>query len=91
VGCLKDAVSGKKTIMCTRPDKAIRELDHRSNDGIDVWLFWNSYTDRVWVAVEDKRSGASLGFEVTAANALAAFHHPYAYANRDHGDHALAA
>ena len=34
--------------MLTTP---IRELDHRCTDGIDVRLLWNSYTDRVSVAV----------------------------------------
>jgi hypothetical protein len=35
--------------------------------------------------------GGSLVFEVDAADALTAFHHPYAYANPDRTGHALAA
>jgi hypothetical protein len=77
--------------MSTTSAIAIRELDRRTNDGIDVRLLWNSRTDRVSVAVADERFGESLVFEVDAADALAAFHHPYAYANPDHTRHALAA
>jgi hypothetical protein len=57
-----------------------RELDHRNNDGIDVRLLWHSVTGRVSIAVVDERSGESLAFEVAATDALAAFHHPFAYA-----------
>ena len=60
--------------MSTTPAIAIRELDHRSNDGIDVWPLWSSHTNRVWVAVKDERLGESLELEVDAADALAAFH-----------------
>ncbi len=61
------------------PQSAIRELDHRYNDGIDVTLLWDSRTDRVFVAVEDERSGQSFEVTVPGADALDAFHHPYAY------------
>jgi hypothetical protein len=43
-------------------------------------LLWNSRTNRVTVAVEDERSGESFELEVDSADALAAFHHPYAHA-----------
>ena len=59
----------------------IRELDSRSNDTIDVALLWNSHTNRVYVAVQDTRRGESFEFEADPADALAAFHHPFAYAN----------
>ena len=42
--------------MRTLPDTAVRELDHRSNGGIDVRLLWNSQTNLVSVAVEDERA-----------------------------------
>jgi hypothetical protein len=77
--------------MYTTPELAIRELDHRSNDGIDVTLLWNSETNRVVVAVEDERSGESFELAVDGADALSAFHHPFAYAYREGSDHALAA
>ena len=57
-----------------------RELDHRNNDGIDVRLLWHAATNQVSIAVVDERSGESLAFEVAAGEALAAFHHPFAYA-----------
>jgi hypothetical protein len=57
-----------------------RELDSRSNDGINVTLLWESHTNRVFVNVEDERLGESLEFGVQPADALDAFHHPYAYA-----------
>jgi hypothetical protein len=63
------------------PDPSIlRELDHRTSDGIDVRLLWSPDTDRLFIAVEDGRLGDSLRFEVAAGEALRAFHHPYAYA-----------
>jgi hypothetical protein len=65
-------------------ESAIRELDQRKNDGIDVPLFWESQSNPVWCFVEDERSGESLRFGV-AADALEAFHHPYFYAYGDHG------
>jgi hypothetical protein len=58
-----------------------RELDHRRADGVDVRLLWNRQTNRVSVAVLDERSGESLAFSVDGADALAAFHHPYAHDN----------
>jgi hypothetical protein len=70
---------------------AIRELDHRVSDGIDVKLLWNSATDRVSVAVGDERSGEFFELAVDPEDALTAFRHPYAYANRAWTRQALAA
>ncbi len=61
-------------------ETAIRELDSRSNDSIDVALLWNSQTNRLYVAVQDTRRGESFEFEADPADALEAFHHPFAYA-----------
>jgi hypothetical protein len=78
--------------MRTTPDPAIRELDHRSGNGIDVSLQWNSLTNRVAVAVEDQRTGEFFELNVVhPEDALIAFHHPYAYASRDWLDDAFAA
>jgi hypothetical protein len=58
-----------------------RELDHRTNDGLDVRLLWDPGEDRVTVAVEDRKTGES--FEVAVGpgqSALDVFRHPYAYA-----------
>jgi YD repeat-containing protein len=64
--------------MSTHTD--YRELDHRDNDGIDVRLLWHPASDRVSIAIVDERSGESMAFEIDPADALAAFHHPFAYA-----------
>ncbi|HEV8249135.1 MAG TPA: hypothetical protein VGQ15_04130 [Gaiellaceae bacterium] len=60
-------------------DIGIRELDHRSGDGLEVTLFWSPATG-AFVAVEDQREGASFQIPVDAADALEAFRHPYAFA-----------
>jgi hypothetical protein len=73
------------------PELAIRELDHRHSDGIDVRLLWNSWTNQVSVAVEDPRSGETFVLEVPSAEAREAFAHPYAYIAGDRADEALAA
>ena len=69
--------------MCTTAETPVRELDRRANDGFDVRLLWTSQTNRVFVAVEDQRHGSCFELEVEAADALEAFHHPFAYADND--------
>ena len=73
------------------PSILIRELDHRKSDGIAVTLLWNARTKAVYVSVVEERSGASFQFDVPPADALDAFHHPYAYAAYGHHDDVLAA
>jgi hypothetical protein len=73
--------------MSTTAQPEVRELDRRTNDGIDVRLLWNPRRNRVSVAVKDERSGESFEFEVDSANALAAFHHPFAQAPPDSPAH----
>ena len=60
--------------------KSTRELDHRSNDGLEVTLLWEAETNRVKVSVFDAESGDDFEIEVDPAKALDVFHHPYAYA-----------
>ena len=55
-----------------------RELAHRSNDGIEVTLFWSKASNRVTIAVYHARSATALEFDVDGADALDAFNHPYA-------------
>jgi predicted lipase len=57
-----------------------RELAHRTNDGIDVTLFWSKASNRVTISVLHTRSATALEFDVDGADALDAFNHPYAYA-----------
>lgn len=56
-----------------------RELDHRSSNGIDVYLLWSPSDSSLTVAVIDGEGS----FELTAApdEALDVFHHPFAYAH----------
>ena len=68
--------------MSLTSNTPVRELDRRTNDGIDVRLLWDPQTDRVSITVEDQRSEEILELEVDPADALAAFHHPYVYTDR---------
>jgi hypothetical protein len=72
------------------PTIAIRELDHRRADGIEVTLLWNAETKEVLVSVVE-REGNTLEFQVPPAQALDAFQHPYAYAAFDQLQQPLAA
>ena len=68
-----------------------RELDRRTNDGIEVALLWNPRTNQVLISVVDERRGGAFQFEVGAPDALRAFQHPYAFAPSGRDDAALAA
>ena len=58
-----------------------RELDHRSNDRIDVRLLWRQRDDRLIVTVADGKTGKRFTVDVTdSESALDVFHHPFAYA-----------
>ena len=57
-----------------------RELASRDSDGLEVSLLWSKATDRVKVTVADSRLDESFELDVAGADALAAFHHPFAYA-----------
>ena len=76
--------------MNTQSHIGARELDRRSNDGIDVALLWSPRTNRVWVSIEDARTDESFELDIDPACALDAFHHPYAYLSRGY-EPALAA
>lgn len=59
----------------------LRELDHRSADGLDVTLVWDADADVASVIVVDAKNGEA--FELVLEDrddALDVFHHPYAYA-----------
>ena len=72
-------------------DCELRELDHRSRDGVHVTLLWSTRTNRVFISVVDVRTGSSFHFEVAAAEASDAFHHPYAYAEHQRQHDAIVA
>jgi hypothetical protein len=77
------ATDRRRRMNTTTQDTRVRELDCRSSDGIEVRLLWREPTAQVWVSVADTRSGTSFEFPVAAADALEAFHHPYAFATGD--------
>ena len=56
------------------------ELAVRENDGLAVSLLWSRASGRVKVAVVDSHLDEKFEFDVRGADALAAFHHPFAYA-----------
>jgi hypothetical protein len=58
----------------------MKEIAHRTSDGIEVVLFWRRGDARLTLTVADERTGAYFELDVEAAEALDAFHHPYAYA-----------
>ena len=57
-----------------------KELASRGTDGLAVSLLWSKATDRVRVTVADERFDGDFDLDVPGAHALAAFHHPFAYA-----------
>ena len=62
------------------PQISLHELDHRSNDGIEVSLLWNERDGATLVLVNDLKSGDLFEIPVAPEHATDAFHHPYAYA-----------
>jgi hypothetical protein len=59
---------------------SMRELHHRITDGIQVRL-WCKSDDRLFVAVNDFKSGEAFSLEVAGGQRpLDVFHHPFAYA-----------
>ena len=58
---------------------ALRELDRRSGGGLEVTLLWSERTGSVFVCVEDGQANTGFHIAVDPADALLAFHHPYAY------------
>jgi hypothetical protein len=57
-----------------------RELATREGDGLQVVLLWSKSTDRVKVSVLDEKLGEAFDLDIAGADALSAFHHPFAYA-----------
>jgi hypothetical protein len=60
---------------------SMRELHSRISDGLHVRLLWCEADGRVFVAVDDHKTGDAFSTEVAERHkALHAFHHPFAYA-----------
>ena len=60
---------------------ALLELDHRTNDRIDVWLLWRESDNQVMVSVADEKTGDAFTITLREGEKpMDVFHHPYAYA-----------
>jgi hypothetical protein len=57
-----------------------RELASRKNDGFEVSLLWSKSSDQVKITVADSKRDEQFELDVAGADALAAFHHPFAFA-----------
>jgi hypothetical protein len=69
--------------MTATTTQLMRELDHRTSDGIDVRLLWCERDGRVLVAVSDAKTGEAFTVEVREGeSAMQVFNHPFAYADR---------
>jgi hypothetical protein len=55
-----------------------RELASRSGDGLQISLVWSKSADRVQVTVCDERLREPFDIPIDGADALSAFHHPFA-------------
>lgn len=70
-------------------DDLLRELAHRTSDGLEVSLLWRRRDNRVSVSVYDSKTGEGFELPVEDHKPLEVFHHPYAYAAfRDGGSRA---
>jgi hypothetical protein len=63
-----------------RPHDPWSELAVRESDGLGVSLLWSRASNRVKVAVVDAELDERFEIHVPGSDALAAFHHPFAYA-----------
>src|ERR1700745_703889 len=61
-------------------DQDTADLACRRGAGTEVTLLWPRTSGGLTVSVTDAAQGASFELPVAADEALAAFHHPYAYA-----------
>jgi hypothetical protein len=74
--CLENIMTATPHILPAR-----RELAHRRNGGIDIYLLWSPADDTLAVSVLDP-AGGSFELVVEAAEALEVFDHPFAYAEQ---------
>ncbi len=62
------------------PTSPARELCHRIGHGIEVTLVWIPGSERLQVAVLDKKRGHTLHIPVEPSRAMHVFHHPFPHA-----------
>jgi hypothetical protein len=68
----------KETAMTARMTTR-RELAHRTNDGIEVWLYWEKVGDTLTVEVYDQKLDEYHQLDAPRDRALEVFRHPFAY------------
>ena len=66
------------------------DLADRAGDGLLVTLLWSRSSGRVKVTVVNVRTGQHAELDVAPADALTAFHHPFAYSLLTQDDQAAA-
>ena len=55
------------------------DLAARVGDGLEVTLFWDRRSGRLWVDVLHVRTGESFRIQAPRAEALAVYYHPFSY------------
>lgn len=69
--------------MTTQTLTSLRELHSRTNDGMLIRLLWSADENRVFVAVDDRKTGETFSVEVPEGERpMNVFAHPFAYANQ---------
>jgi hypothetical protein len=69
--------------MTAQTPTSLRELHSRTADGILVQLLWSEDENRVFVAVNDRKTGETFSVAVPdGERAMHVFAHPFAYANQ---------
>ena len=58
---------------------SVVDLATRVGDGLEVTLFWDSRSGRLWVDVLHLHTGESFGVEAPPAKALDAYYHPFSH------------
>jgi len=60
-------------------DHSRRELDRRTNGGLEVTLFWDAADNTTSVDVREIATDETISFRVPPDRALDAFHHPFVH------------
>ena len=86
-GPLDARARSRRDDLVMDPAASIVDLAERHSNGLDVVLFWGRRSGRIWVLVTDKCvRGQTARINVTPANALDVFHHPFAYQTEERPD-----
>jgi hypothetical protein len=84
----EDSNSTQEATMAAGTDTR-RELAHRANDGIEVWLYWETVGDTLTLELYDAKDDEFFALDVPKDRAMDAFRHPFVYlAATDADEHA---